>query len=415
MKLFVTCWILAFASVLSAGVERLREDLEVVEIIDRDGREERVDREPMDGTFPRQELHVVEVAAPDINCISDLDCRITADDSTDRITLPAASGSAFLQSRLSVAEPRTEAEGLRMYEYRVFLGGLSGGPSTPCIKKLVLDFGFMAALDYDGDGRSEHAYVVTHGVSPGVAPSAISSDGRQLWVTFDPPLCAGESSLFFGLASPRPVRFTEALLTDSRGDLQSVAARTPDMRRSFVRGDGDSSGVIELSDGLATLNYLFAAGEVPACLDAADLNASGTLELTDAIALFDWLFLGGDRPPAPSPNAPEYDVTSCAYASGTELGCERPSRLCFFRDIAEFIRDTDDLRVAEELEPVERTEIAEEGEPADEPPSEARPVEAVPPVGEVRPIDRLSPQKRLPAVEVAQPIDRLQPVIRIGG
>lgn len=74
----------------------------------------------------------------------------------------------------------------------------------------------MALLDYDGDGRREHAYVVTQGVSPGVAPSTISSNGQTLWVTFDPPLCAGQSSLFFGLTSPRPARFTEAVLTDTR-------------------------------------------------------------------------------------------------------------------------------------------------------------------------------------------------------
>ncbi len=68
----------------------------------------------------------------------------------------------------------------------------------------------------------------------------------------------------------------------------------------FVRGDADSSGTINLTDGVVPLNYLFLGAAPPACMDAADVDDSGDLQLTDAIYLFNWLFLGGPEPTAPT-------------------------------------------------------------------------------------------------------------------
>ena len=416
MRLLALSCVVAFTSFLPGEVLIVREaDDEGGRVIREVGSDER-----MEAPSRRRDLRVAEVAAPGINCVSDLDCRITPLDTTDPITLPSASGRAFLQSRtLPIGEPGTAAEGFHTYEYRIDLSGMVGGPSAPCIEELSLEFGLMMTLDYDDDGRHEQAYVVTRGVSPGVAPTTISSDGRTLWVTFDPPLCAGENSLFFGLASPRPPRSTEAVLTDTRNETQSLAARTPDARPSFVRGDSDSSGAVQMSDGLVTLNYLFSAGAAPSCLDAADVNASGSIELTDAIALFDWLFLGGDSPPAPTPSAPEYLPSDCTYEVGTELGCERPSRTCLLRDFSEFagifgrveeMRGDEDAILLVEVERAEEAPAEEEAPPEEE---EAPPEgdEGVPVEG--RAIDVLRPEEALPPVKRFKAIDVLSPFVAL--
>ncbi|MBI4604955.1 MAG: hypothetical protein HY721_23585, partial [Planctomycetes bacterium] len=54
----------------------------------------------------------------------------------------------------------------------------------------------------------------------------------------------------------------------------------------FVRGDVDSSGVINLTDGLRVLLFLFQAGARPECMDAGDSDDSGGVQqtITDAIA-----------------------------------------------------------------------------------------------------------------------------------
>jgi hypothetical protein len=86
----------------------------------------------------------------------------------------------------------------------------------------------------------------------------------------------------------------------------------------FVRGDASGDGKIDLSDAIATLQFLFLGGEDPACPDAADDDDSGRLDLTDPIYVLQYLFLGGEAPPAPGPRACGPDPTEdllgpCAY------------------------------------------------------------------------------------------------------
>ena len=66
----------------------------------------------------------------------------------------------------------------------------------------------------------------------------------------------------------------------------------------FVRGDANSDGSINLTDGIVILNYLYLGAAPPACLDAADVDDDGgnLPTITDAIYIFNWLFLGGVEP-----------------------------------------------------------------------------------------------------------------------
>ncbi len=68
---------------------------------------------------------------------------------------------------------------------------------------------------------------------------------------------------------------------------------------SFLRGDVNTDGSLNISDAMALLIFLFAGGDEPQCLDAGDADDNGTLQLTDAIFLFQWLFGSGDTPPPP--------------------------------------------------------------------------------------------------------------------
>ena len=97
----------------------------------------------------------------------------------------------------------------------------------------------------------------------------------------------------------------------------------------FVRGDANSDGSINLTDGVVPLLFLFSGGAPPACADATDTNDTGNIEITDAIIIFSWLFTGGVPPQAPSPRSPGYASTDCGPdASADGLGCERPSPTC---------------------------------------------------------------------------------------
>ena len=78
----------------------------------------------------------------------------------------------------------------------------------------------------------------------------------------------------------------------------------------FRRGDVDGVDVINLTDGVFLLNFLFLGGGAPPCADAADANDDGALNITTGVYIFNWLFLGGPLPPAPGPGACGPDTTA---------------------------------------------------------------------------------------------------------
>ncbi len=84
---------------------------------------------------------------------------------------------------------------------------------------------------------------------------------------------------------------------------------------SFVRGDANLDGKVNLSDAITVLSYLFLGGRAPGCQDAGDVNDSGDLGITDAIFLLNHLYLGAapPRPPYPLPGRDQTpDVLGCS-------------------------------------------------------------------------------------------------------
>ena len=113
--------------------------------------------------------------------------------------------------------------------------------------------------------------------------------------------------------------------TDCAGEADCQAPARP----TFVRGDANSDGAINLTDGVVPLLFLFSGGAAPTCADAADTNDTGNVEITDAIIIFSWLFTGGASPAAPSPLSPGYSAEECAEDPTEDgLGCELPSPVC---------------------------------------------------------------------------------------
>jgi hypothetical protein len=84
---------------------------------------------------------------------------------------------------------------------------------------------------------------------------------------------------------------------------------------SFLRGDVDFNGRLELTDAIRMLGYLF-LGEPIDCPAVGEVNGSGLPPgLTDPIYLLNFLFQGG---PPPAPPFPE-----CAPAPDDDAGCLR--------------------------------------------------------------------------------------------
>jgi hypothetical protein len=177
---------------------------------------------------------IVDVEAPAINCIFDLDCTIVVTDTTDHFTLDGTVGDAFLQSRtFPPGEPGTVAEGLFGYEYRLDLRELVGVLHIPCITAFRIEFGPLVPLDYDDNGVLDDVFVVTRGGLGNVAPTSTNGVGNTFTFNFDPPVCAGgspgkgESTFFFGLTSSLAPHAVLTQVRDTSGLEYTLNARAP--------------------------------------------------------------------------------------------------------------------------------------------------------------------------------------------
>jgi hypothetical protein len=84
---------------------------------------------------------------------------------------------------------------------------------------------------------------------------------------------------------------------------------------SFIRGDANDDGTVDLSDGIAVLLHLFAGGSALECEDHGDADDNGSLNVTDALVILNYLFRGGTAPRAPFPGAGT-DPTADPYECG---------------------------------------------------------------------------------------------------
>jgi hypothetical protein len=95
---------------------------------------------------------------------------------------------------------------------------------------------------------------------------------------------------------------------------------SPARAASFLRGDADAGGSLEITDGIRILGFLFLGRPAALdCPDAADADDSGELNITDGIYVLSFLFTGGPAPPAPFPRCgpdPTPDRLECPQFTG---------------------------------------------------------------------------------------------------
>ena len=94
-------------------------------------------------------------------------------------------------------------------------------------------------------------------------------------------------------------------------DVRPLGEETPRFRRASPNADA----IVDLTDAVFLLNFLFLGGPEPTCEKSADTDDSGTLEITDGVSILNFLFLGGEPPQSP--------FGDCGSdATPDELSCE---------------------------------------------------------------------------------------------
>jgi hypothetical protein len=90
----------------------------------------------------------------------------------------------------------------------------------------------------------------------------------------------------------------------------------------FHRGDPNSSGTTDISDGVAILGFLFLG--TPAsfdCLESADTNNDARIDISDGVAILQFLFNGTAAPASPGPTGEPCGLDVDPPGSQGDLGC----------------------------------------------------------------------------------------------
>lgn len=77
---------------------------------------------------------------------------------------------------------------------------------------------------------------------------------------------------------------------------------------TFLRGDANEDGALDIGDAVRTLSILFQGASTPYCGDALDANDSGATDISDPVTVLSFLFSGGATLPPPS-TAAGFDPT----------------------------------------------------------------------------------------------------------
>ena len=155
-----------------------------------------------------------------------------------------------------------------------------------------------------------------HPLAEGV-PFAFSTAATTAWYRVDDPgaVVVAKSLGRGAIVVSRDIGLGRAVLIGSDYNLYTTASArvlanavrmTPyEPRTRFVRGDVNQDAVVDIADAIALINYLYAKGPRPLCLDAADANDDAYLgsrtgiDIADVMALLGYLFVRGPALPPP--------------------------------------------------------------------------------------------------------------------
>jgi hypothetical protein len=180
-----------------------------------------------------EELTIVEVAAPAINCVYRADCKVEATDSVGNIRLPDLKpGAALLQSRTFPAEAGAPAgAGTVGYEYRIDMARASGVEN--CVVSFTLNFGPNKPLRFKGEATAD-VYVITQGGLGTIGLKSAERFGDVIEFTLARALCAdgpasdANTTVFIGLAAgAAPMHGNARLAVTGKPPILLVDARVP--------------------------------------------------------------------------------------------------------------------------------------------------------------------------------------------
>jgi hypothetical protein len=70
--------------------------------------------------------------------------------------------------------------------------------------------------------------------------------------------------------------------------------------QTYICGDADASGNVDIDDVVYLIQYIFAGGPEPSPLESGDANCSGNIDIDDIVYLISYIFSAGNDPCDPN-------------------------------------------------------------------------------------------------------------------
>ncbi len=100
---------------------------------------------------------------------------------------------------------------------------------------------------------------------------------------------------FYSLTISHPV-YGDTTLTDVMINIAGIKSKIIMLGCDYVAGDADGSKLVNISDAVALITYIFAGGPAPDPVEAGDADCSGTVNISDAVYLITYIFGSGPVP-----------------------------------------------------------------------------------------------------------------------
>ncbi|TFH53844.1 MAG: hypothetical protein E4G91_11540, partial [Candidatus Zixiibacteriota bacterium] len=166
----------------------------------------------------------------------------------------------------------------------------------------------FSSMGPTADGRIKPE-VCALGSSDYVASSSSNSAyGYSNGTSFSCPLTAGAAAIIWG-AHPdwTNMQVREAMMTTASrastpdnsygwGIVNTWASLHVSYAVSYVPGDADGSGDVDVSDAVYLISYIFSGGTEPFPIAAGDADCSGAIDISDVVYLISYIFSGGAAP-----------------------------------------------------------------------------------------------------------------------
>jgi phosphate-selective porin len=181
-------------------------------------------------------LTVVTVDPGAVVCVFSTKCSVTPADTMGSFPASKAyTGNERLQSRTYAGERGSKAAGNTAYIYRIdFTRAVRSKNDMYCADGVDIDFGPVTKLPYGAKGAMGDVFVINSGGANFVGVQSAEEKKDTVSIEFASPVCPsnggfpGQSTFFFGMASPKPPKADTVTVSFKFGGRdEKVPARIP--------------------------------------------------------------------------------------------------------------------------------------------------------------------------------------------